>query len=371
MEANIELLPVAAEQPADAQSQGLRSGSASLSGEAADSRLACGTDHGSQEQADTSPVQEGQHYIESFRLSRHLIPHWRNVLSPSRVNASGSILLLWFGPGTGILDRQELSSETLHPESLVERFTPDPSGVASPPQAVFVRDISSRIMNTLGPTFNLSPESFEEHLVQSGYTASSYLDPEPSTWPTRFLCKHQASLRWFSVVPRKDMEPRDEFSRCQLLADGLKWSRESRQRGEAGEVVFIRRSHELHTSTNIFRREWPLSLKYRPSSRKLHSTSETSWNESFGVSGEVLVEIGDDNASIDSSGTGDDSALEETNIVAWEERITFCWGNHSHERRRRLNPRYRPPKPRDCTQPRPLHSLSRNCGPDSTDSWPD
>lgn len=348
MDSNTEPLPVGDdERPVDAQSQGPRTGGAnSLNSEEAVGNNSAGrTDHGSQEQVNASPIQSDHGYIESFRLSRHLMPHWRNALSPSRVKSSGSISLLWFGPGAGISDRQQILSENLHPQSLAETFTLDPSGIISPPQAVFVRDISSQIMNTLGPTFDLSPESFEEHLVRSGYTASSYLDPEPSTWPTRFLCKHQASLQWFSVVSRKDMEPRDEFSRHQLLADGLKWSRESRRRGEGGEVVVTRRDHELRTSTNIFRHEWPLSPTYSPPKRKLHSTSGTSWNESPGELDEVLVEIGEDNESIDSSNTGDDSALEETNIVAWEERVTFCWGNHSHGRCRRLNTRRQTPNP--------------------------
>jgi hypothetical protein len=185
MDSNIEPLPVGDEHPADAQ--GPRSGTASLSTEAIDNNSAGGTDQGPQENVDTSPVQEDHHYIESFRLNRHLMPHWRNVLSPPRVKSSGSISLLWFETGTGILDRKQIPSEHLHPESLAETFTRDADGIVSPPQAVFVRDISSRILNTLGPTFNLSPESFEEHLVRSGYTAFSYLDPEPSTRPTRFL----------------------------------------------------------------------------------------------------------------------------------------------------------------------------------------
>jgi hypothetical protein len=169
-----------------------------------------------------------------------------------------------------------------------------------------------------------------------------------------FLCRHQVSIQWFSVVPRKDMEPRDEFSRHQLLVNGLKWSRETttRQRGEAGAGVLIRRNHELHTSTNIFRREWTLSPTYSPPKQKLHRTSGTSWNEFPKPFDEVLVEIGDDNASVDSPSPGDDSAPEDTNIVAWEERVTFCWGNYSHGRCRKLNARCQLPKPRDCTQTR-------------------
>ncbi|KAK3291082.1 uncharacterized protein B0H64DRAFT_409776 [Chaetomium fimeti] len=319
MSSDTELMPVGGEPPADARAQavGPGSGSTSFIGTVGNSPADGTNNNEPQEQMDTSSVEGGQNYIDSFRPSRHLVPHWRNVLSPSRVASSASISLLWFGHGTGIQDRQQLRG-SLHPASLAKKFTPDSSGTGSLPQAVFVRDISSGIINTLGPTFNLSPETFEAHLVQSGYTASSYSDPDPSTWPTRFLCRAHVSLQWFSVVLRKDMEPRDEFSRHQLLETGLRWSRESKRRGRAGEVTLMRHNHELHTSTNIFRREWPLSSTFRPPKRKLQGTVYD------------LVEIGEDDASSNSSSTEDER--EESNIVAWEERVTFCWGSCSQRR---------------------------------------
>ncbi|KAH6843494.1 hypothetical protein B0I37DRAFT_218904 [Chaetomium sp. MPI-CAGE-AT-0009] len=326
MSFNIELLPIGGEPPVDAPAAqvgvvGFGSGSASFT-EAVGNNSMDGTNNNeSQEQDDASPPGEGDpKYIDTFRPVRYLMPHWRNVLELSRVKSSGSISLLWFGHGIGIWDRRELASGSLCPGSLAEAFAPEPGGTASPPQAVFVRDISSRIINTLGPTFNLSPETFEEHLVQSGYTALSYANPEPSTWPTRFLRRQQVSLQWFSVVLRKDMEPRDDFSRLQLLGDGLRWSRETKLQGRAREVSLTRRHRELHTSTNIFRREWPLSSTYRPPKRKLHGTIYD------------LVEIGEEDASSNSSSIEDESPMEEPNIVAWEERVTFCWGNCSQQR---------------------------------------
>ena len=321
MTADMEL--IAMEGPPDANSE------ANSNSSGASASFVSATDNATGQVTDTAAA--GVDYLVRFRLRRHLMPHWRNVLEPSRVDLSGSILLLSFKHGEGVVSRQTLGSQDLgRPEagaSWVDSETPD--GVS---QAIFVRDISSRIIDTLGPAFNLSPETFEQHLVQSGYTESSYADPDPSTWPTRFLPTQHVSLRWFSPVLRKDMEPSDMVSRRRLLASGgLQWDRLiSDQQGRMGGLVRKRRQ-QLHTATNIFRQEWPLSAVYRPPKRKLIPAS--------GFGDPELVEIAEDDGSgIFGAGAprGDDSSLGDPEIVAWEERITFCWGSRGQERCRRL-----------------------------------
>jgi hypothetical protein len=125
------------------------------------------------------------------------------------------------------------------------------------------------------------------------------------------------------------MEPSDMVSRRRLLASGgLQWDRFiSEQQGR----MVIKRRQQLHTATNIFRQEWPLSAVYRPPKRKLTPAS--------GFDDPELVEIVEDAGSgIFRAGAPrqDDSSLGDPEIVAWEERITFCWGGRGQERCRRL-----------------------------------
>ncbi len=261
-------------------------------------------------------------YIRAFQRSPHSLPHWRNVLSRSRVESSGSILLLSFRQGEGVVSRQKLS----HGFERLQATLTDGVAPSATPQAVFVRDISTRMMNSLGPAFNLSPEIFEAQLVQSGFAPASYEDPDSSTWVTRFLPKRHISLRWFSPVLRKDMEPRGMVSRRLLISEGLKWNRYVKRR--RGIIRLPEPSRQLHPAVNIFRQEWWLSARTR---QKLVPDENPRYLDST-----ALAEILDasEAANSDSRFLTQSSPSKEPDIVAWEERVTFCWGHRGQERRR-------------------------------------
>jgi len=281
------------------------------------------------DEADTNPqspassVTAGPNYLQLFRLKEYLVPHWRNVFTPGRVPWGGSILLLSFSHGAGIVSRQQLFKQQLM--QLEESLT-TMAAQSDLPQAVFVRDLSNRLMNSLGPAFDLSPEVFEEHLVQSGFTESSYEDPDSNTWPTRFLPKQQVSLRWLSPVLRKDMEPRDMVTRRHLLSNTLRWDRQMKARlWRRGSLLGSTR--RLYTVANIFRQEWPLSAVYRPPKLRLKLGSDP-----FGDP--RLFEIVDDKVG-DVHKEAKNNTKQDLDVVAWEERVTFCWGKRGQERRRK------------------------------------
>jgi hypothetical protein len=248
--------------------------------------------------------------FQEFRDRGWLMPHWRNVLETPRAGGSGSIVLIAFRNGDGVVSRRTLSSREIgRPgEPWAEAAAnedadggPGGSRLAAISQAVFVSDLSWHLISRLGLAFDLSPEVFEHHLVRSGYTAKSYHDPDPSTWPTRFLPQQQVSLRWFSLVASKGIVPGGGTSRDRLVGRyGLAW--ESRPR-------------RVYTTTNIFRQQWPISTVYRPRKSELQEDDT----------------LGDDSDSVDKDGL-----WENPGIVAWEERVTFCWGNLGHERRRKF-----------------------------------
>ncbi|KAK3314391.1 hypothetical protein B0H66DRAFT_376982 [Apodospora peruviana] len=278
-------------------------------------------------------------YIERFKSRQHLMPHWRNVLASPRndvkMNDGNGLLqlLTFFRPLDGRLalgDIQALHADDdrIGPRSLadaLDAWNPDRHPDRNPDRipvfkAVLVSDLGTDLINSLGPTLRLSPEVFEEHLVKSGYTAESYGDADSSTWPTRFLRKQQVSLRWHSLVLRENMEPRDADTRRLLLNDDLDW-KTSFPIGGAGNRVEWRRRY-LSTLTNIFRQEWSLSSVYRPMRKQLVQSLEQR--------GLINIGEGDELQAPDEL---ERLPENEMDVVAWEERVTFCWGSRDDQER--------------------------------------
>jgi hypothetical protein len=233
-------------------------------------------------------------------------------------------MFLSFKHGEGIRRRRRFVHEDLLDRLAAELFAilttrlGRPSGSS---QAIFVCDLAPWLMDYLWRTFKISPEIFEEHLIQSGYSVSSYDDPDSSTWPTRFLRKQHVSLRWYSPVRRKDMEPRSMFARRKLVGANLSWD----QRVDTAEGWPAKRWHQLETTTNIFRQEWLLSAG--PNKPKMDSSTHDTDEES--------------DPGYETDGEETDWRDGTQAIAAWEERITFCWGRRDGSRRRKFDPKTR------------------------------
>lgn len=75
-----------------------------------------------------------------------------------------------------------------------------PSGVRQ--ILIVVEDLSKQNIFGLGDHFGISPEFFEEHLLNSGYgfTEEHYNDPPSTTWPTAHLTKSHKSIKWYRPV---------------------------------------------------------------------------------------------------------------------------------------------------------------------------
>ena len=277
-----------------------------------------------------SPSAE-PNYVATFTSRKHLMPHWKNVLEAPRNGDSGSLKAIMFEkrPGSWELPAFEtLEGHGLNPAAVSAALTSLSSTAhethrGALQHAVLVTDLSGTLINSLGPTFNLSPEIFEEHLVQSGYTKASYEDPDPSTWPTRFLRKQHVSLRWHSLVQRKDVEPRDPHLRDLLIQDRLVWQGSIQSRGPKKKP--LRQKRFLYTVNNIFRREWPLASMFRAPTRRLVESE----------SPRGLVDFEEDDKDDFEDEWLADSPSKEPDVVAWEERVTFCWGQLGEEKTRK------------------------------------
>jgi len=302
-------------------------------------------DESPQDAATSNPTAD-PYYIRSFQSQGHLMPHWRNVLAECRTDASGLVQVLSFVNEqidreqnlwnlqlhwTGRIESSSLAEELArHP--LAADLARHPAAVFNQPaRAIFACDLSETMINDIGSIFHLSPEVFEEHLVQSGYTAKSYLDRDPSTWPTRFLPKRQVSLRWHSLVMRRDMEPRNQSERQDLVRDGLRWWRKVNKIDGRKRLTPLWQSRHLWTLPNIFRQEWSLSAIYHPPRRTLTTDSKRNALVDIGDGDGYDGKVGDD-GEVDEVDEIVEVADDDLNVVAWEERVTFCWGNIEQER---------------------------------------
>jgi hypothetical protein len=132
----------------------------------------------------------------------------------------------------------EASLETV-PESVKQRL-------------IVVEDLSPEIILGLGRHFGVSPELFEEHLINSGYEGADYSDLPASTWPTAGMKKSHVSVKWHRPVLRLPV-PEAPFSK-QDLRDLLD--------PEIGRLEYTLHSSDdlgvFSTETNIFRSEWEL-----------------------------------------------------------------------------------------------------------------
>lgn len=63
-----------------------------------------------------------------------------------------------------------------------------------------VEDLNQPVIETLGSMLQLSPEFFEEHLLNSGWHDSTVRDVEAKHWPTSKMKKSYASLKWSRPV---------------------------------------------------------------------------------------------------------------------------------------------------------------------------
>jgi hypothetical protein len=115
---------------------------------------------------------------------------------------------------------------------------------------IVIEDLSTGTIHRLGELFGLTPEFFEEHLINSGYQGAKYNDPPSNTWKTSGMKKSYASIKWYRPVIRLNAVPYSNRDLEDLLDPSI------------AQVEYeSARSKHLQTykaETNIFRPEWPL-----------------------------------------------------------------------------------------------------------------
>ena len=122
---------------------------------------------------------------------------------------------------------------------------------------IVTNDLSTDLIECLGTSLSMSPEVYEEHLVNSGWQHGMDNDQEPDTWITRDMKKTHISVKWYRPVKRVLQRPYSTSDRLKFLdsrTHGFSWS--EIVPGRLGKSHGVQ--HVSTPATNIFRRAWDI-----------------------------------------------------------------------------------------------------------------
>ena len=211
------------------------------------------TDHSNRANSEfSSAAHEENLWFDNLKRLQLSFPHLKNIQNIPRVRDKTAYTC--FDYSDNILKnvaRCDLAAnnplaKSQFQHSVVETI---PSDVQL--RFVVVEDLSPWAVYILGSCFSISPEVFEEHLLDS---ALSSLDPKPTTWNTRHLEKDYVSLSWYRPVKRSLWKSGRVNDYRRLLDPGFSWFGQDRS-AHKQEVLY-----RLRSVVNIFRQECPQEM---------------------------------------------------------------------------------------------------------------
>ena len=151
---------------------------------------------------------------------------------------------------------------------------------------VVANDLSTKLIECLGSLFSISPEVYEEHLVNSGWQNGVYDDQEPVTWVTRDMKKSHTSVKWYRPVKRTMQRLYSTKNRRRLLdpsALRFRWTETVHKKSSKSDDSV---EHSLDPATSILRRDWDMKTDTETStgveSFAMWEEKATAWSKQCG-----------------------------------------------------------------------------------------
>ena len=193
-------------------------------------------------------------------LSLHL-PHLLNVRCPSRLD-DVSVTCYDYSdnalPTVGAFSVVQPSEQLQSAESVsLRQYLGRAPSETVHFRLIVANDLSTDLIECLGDSFSISPEMFEEHLVNAGWQNGIYNDQQPETWITRDMKKSHMSIKWYRPVKRVLQRPYSANDRQRFLdprAQPFRWI--EKVPDAYGKSHNVR--HEMRPTTNIFRQDWDM-----------------------------------------------------------------------------------------------------------------
>ncbi|KAJ1711306.1 hypothetical protein NYO67_6554 [Aspergillus flavus] len=202
------------------------------------------------EQATENPPKKRQTYAEILDRAGGVFDHIKNgnVRKVPRVERTSITLYEYYSDNTA-------SSVEIEDPEFISNYSDAPQGLSG--RVFIVEDLSERTIHALGEAFGVTPEFFEEHLLNSGYGGAQYDDPPARSWKTAGLNKSYVSIQWVRPMYRRQplFSSRDREDLLDLDHDGLDYI--------SGNSIF-----SLKAETNIFRPEWDLRVDPRRTAKE-------------------------------------------------------------------------------------------------------
>lgn len=122
---------------------------------------------------------------------------------------------------------------------------------------IVANDLSTDLIDCLGTLFSISPEMYEEHLVNSGWQDGIYNDQQPENWITRNMRKSHTSIKWYRPVKRVLQRPYSTTDRQRFLDPSTQPFRWTENVPDAhGKPHGVQ--HISTPTTNILRQDWDM-----------------------------------------------------------------------------------------------------------------
>ena len=202
-------------------------------------------------------------FADKIRLLQPCLPHLQNIGYPSRRRdakvdcydfSKGSEISTWHAGFRLMLDGFFADDDTPLSKLLEEQ---PQTGVDL--RLIVAEDLSSDLIEQLGSLLDISPEPFEEHLLDSGWRNGVKTDRGADSWITQSMNKDYLTVKWYRPVKRHLLVPKTYEERVKLLdphlrRPGLAWVEGVSD--DLGKLHTVR--HSSLPLSNLFRNQWDI-----------------------------------------------------------------------------------------------------------------
>ena len=202
-------------------------------------------------------VAEAKPYARATRSLRKHLPHLNNVVTSSRRK---QVKVECYDYSNNALSSCREFGDDLSTDEHVSLHQVLKSDLPEDVQLrlIVAEDLSTELIECLGSSLSISPEAFEEHLLNGGWRNGKYDDPKSDTWITHNMVKNYTTLRWYRPVRRRLQRPYSASDWEKILDPGtlsMAWT--EAVSSDAGKSYGVR--HRMEPLTNIIRRDWSLN----------------------------------------------------------------------------------------------------------------
>ena len=203
----------------------------------------------------TSALSPASYKQTVDELSEHL-PHLKNTMKRTRFRFIKLTFYDYVNKQLALPPRSISRDFDGFSEDAIDQFRRD---LIQPPDEVDLRfivveDLSVELIDILGSVFGMSPEFFEEHLLNSEWRDGTYLDGEADSWNTRGMIKDYVLVRWFRPGLQTSLRPSSVNDTIELLNSRrpcFQWTETVAVTQENENVARHGVRHRLKPTTNI------------------------------------------------------------------------------------------------------------------------